>query len=224
MCGRFSLAPDISQLQQRFHLQAEELAYTARYNIAPTQEVLTVVNDGVGNRAWYMTWGLIPSWAREPDIGRRMINARAETVAQRPAFRQAFLKRRCLVIADGFYEWMSLGKSRVPMRIILGSGEPFGFAGLWELWRAPNGQRVQSCTIITTAPNGVMEHIHNRMPVILPAEAEARWLESTNTDTAALRGLLVSYAAGDMEAYKVSPLVNSPANDHPDCIARVGAT
>ena len=150
-----------------------------------------------------------------------MINARAETVVEKPSFRQAFQKRRCLVLADGFYEWMKVGKSRVPMRIVLNFGEPFGFAGLWESWKAADGQIVKSCTIITTRPNAVMEPIHNRMPVILPREGEPVWLDQNLDDMAQLRELLVPYSASEMEAYEVSPLVNSPGNEVPECIARI---
>jgi putative SOS response-associated peptidase YedK len=222
MCGRYSLATDIEDLADRFDFRATGLTYHVRFNIAPTQQVLTVTNDGSENQAQFMKWGLIPFWAKDPSIGSRMINARAETLTERPVFRQAFQKRRCLVIADGFYEWRREGKSKVPMRIILKSGEPFGFAGLWETWKSPEGESVQSCAIITTTPNEVMEPIHNRMPVILPREAERGWLDSHLSDSATLGKLLISYAADNMEAYEVSPLVNSPKNDAPDVIARTG--
>ncbi|MBI4282173.1 MAG: SOS response-associated peptidase [Chloroflexi bacterium] len=220
MCGRYSLATDIEGLADRFDFRATGLTYQVRFNIAPTQQVLTVTADGSENQAQMMKWGLIPFWAKDPSIGNRMINARAETLTERSVFRKAFQKRRCLVIADSFYEWMKVGKSKVPMRIILKSGEPFGFAGLWETWKSPDGEPVQSCTIITTTPNKVMEQIHNRMPVILPREAEGIWLSPEQTSQTALRDLLVPYAAGDMEAYPVSALVNSPKDDTPDVIAR----
>ena len=167
-----------------------------------------------------MKWGLIPFWAKDLSIGNRMINARAETVAENRVFRQAFEKRRCLVIADGFYEWMRVGKGKLPMRIILKSGEPFGLAGLWETWKSPKGESVQSCTIITTTPNEVMAPIHNRMPVILTREAEGIWLDPEQSDKNILQELLAPYEAEAMEAYEVSPLVNSPHNDTPDLIAR----
>ena len=189
MCGRYSLATDIEGLDERFTFRCEGLPHRPRFNIAPTQEVLTVTNDGSQNQAQLMKWGLIPFWAKDPSIGSRMINARAETVAERPAFRQAFQRRRCLVLADGFYEWMKVGKSKVPMRITLRSGQPFGFAGLWETWKSPEGALVRSCTIITTTPNEVMEPIHNRMPVILPREAEGLWLAPGQTPASALKAL-----------------------------------
>ena len=220
MCGRYSLATDIEALEDRFAFQGEGLPRQARFNIAPTQEVLTVTRDGSLNRAQSMKWGLIPFWAKDSSIGNRMINARAETIETKPVFRQALEKRRCLVLADGYYEWRRVGKGRVPMRVILKSGEPFAFAGLWETWKSPEAVLVHSCTIITTTPNAVMEPIHNRMPVILPREAESLWLDTRPSQTSALKALLVPYSATDMEAYEVSGLVNFPSNDTLDVIAR----
>ena len=221
MCGRYSLATDMEGLEQRFAFNGDGLSRQPRFNIAPTQEVLTITNDGTKNNAGLMKWGLIPSWAKDPSIGNRMINARAETVGERPSFRRAFESRRCLVLADGFYEWMKVGRRNVPMRITIGSGEPFGFAGLWETWRSPDGEIVHSCTIITTVPNEVIEPIHNRMPVILPREAEGLWLAPSRAGASALRALLVQHEAARMEAYEVSARVNSQKNDTPDVMARV---
>ena len=220
MCGRYSLATDVEGLADRFDFRPTELTFLPRFNIAPTQQVVTVINDGPENQAQLMKWGLIPFWAKDPSIGNRMINARAETVAEKPAFRQSFQKRRCLVIADGFYEWRTVGKTKVPMRIILKSGETFGFAGLWETWKSPEGESVQSCSIITTSPNEMMEPIHNRMPVILPREAESVWLDTERVDPSTLHQLLLPYTAEAMEAYEVSQLVNSPKNDTPDVLVR----
>ena len=168
-----------------------------------------------------MRWGLIPWWAKDPSVGSRMINARAEGLHQRPAFRDALRKRRCLVLADGFYEWRKEGNRKVPVRIVLKSREPFAFAGLWETWRAPNGDQVRSCTIVTTRPNALLATIHDRMPVILPEEAEAMWLSPDNQDSPLLDGLLGPFPAGSMEAYAVSPVVNSAASDSPACITPV---
>ena len=220
MCGRFSLATDIEQLAIRFSFGGGGTARQPRFNIAPTQEVLTVIKDGSVNHVQSMKWGLIPFWAKDSSVANRMINARAETIEARPMFRRSFEGRRCLVLADGFYEWMKVGKSRVPMRVILKSGKPFAFAGLWETWKSPEDVLVHSCTIITTTPNAVMEPIHNRMPVILPREAESLWLDTGQSQTSVLKTLLVPYSAIDMEAYEVSALVNSPGNDTPDVIAR----
>ncbi len=221
MCGRYSLTSKLNNLQARFDFEAGNLVYRSRYNVAPTQEVLAVVNDG-RNRAGFLRWGLVTSWAKAPRIGSRMINARAETVAEKPAFRQALRKRRCLVLADGFYEWKKEGGAKVPMYIASRSREPFGMAGLWETWKTPSGEPLHSCTIITTSANSLMEPIHDRMPVILTQEAEAAWLDRGIDDPVALTRLLVPYPAPELEAYPVSTLVNSPSNDTPECLLPVG--
>ena len=223
MCGRYSLATDEGALVERFSFRGLDLPFRPRFNIAPTQGVLTVINDGSENTGQFMKWGLIPFWAKDPKIGNRMINARAESVVEKPSFRQAFQKRRCLVIADGFYEWKKVPGGKIPMRIVLKSGEPIGFAGLWETWKSPEGDPVQSCTIITTTSNALMEPIHNRMPVILAQEAEKVWLDvSVPSNTSELRELLVPYSAAEMEAYEVSTLVNSSKNDVAEVLARTG--
>lgn len=221
MCGRYSLISNMDELQQRFGFRAGDLRYTRRYNVAPTQEILAVTNTGEGNRVQFMRWGLIPFWAKDSKIGSRMINARAETVVDKPSYREAFQERRCMVLADGFYEWRKEGKLKLPMRVVLKNGDPFGFAGLWGTWKNPEGEQVKTCTIITTEPNALMEPIHNRMPVMLTKEAEAQWLDPTNRDTAELREFLVPYAASEMEAYQVSDLVNRPQNDVPEIIVGV---
>jgi len=187
------------------------------FNIAPTQPVAVVPNDG-RNKLDFFVWGLIPSWAKDPNIGSRLINARAETLHEKPSFRTAFRRRRCLVLADGFYEWRQAERGKTPMYIRLASGKPFAFAGLWESWNSPDGSNVLSCTIITTQPNELMATIHNRMPVILPEEAYPIWLESSEADPQRLTGLLKPYPAEQMQAYPVSPLVNSPKNDLPELI------
>jgi len=219
MCGRFTLTTELEQLEERFSFHMATLSFKPRYNIAPSQPVLTVMNNEGENRAGFLRWGLIPSWAKEAAIGDRMINARAETVAEKPSFRKAVQKRRCLVLADGFYEWRQDGKKKTPLFITLKSREPFGFAGLWESWRAPGGETIHSCTIITTTPNALMESIHNRMPVILSRASETLWLDRTVEDSQLLLPLLAPYPAAAMEAYEVSLAVNSPKNDTPACIA-----
>lgn len=218
MCGRFTLTTDLERLETRFDFQAANLSFVPRYNIAPSQSVLTVIADEGEKRVGFLRWGLIPSWAKDSTIGNRMINARAETVAEKPSFRRALQKRRCLVLADGFYEWRKEGRTKTPMFITLKSREPFAFAGLWETWKPPTGDPVHSCTIITTSPNSLMAAIHDRMPVILPGTAESLWLDRTVADPHALLPLLTPYAAELMEAHAVSPLVNSPRNDTPVCI------
>jgi putative SOS response-associated peptidase YedK len=160
-----------------------------------------------------MLWGLIPSWAKDPGIGNRMINARVETLAEKPAFRAALKKRRCIIPADGFYEWQKLGKVKQPVRIVLKSREPFGFAGLWEHWRSPKGEEVLSCTIITTEANELLKAVHERMPVILTRDAEAAWLDPKTQEPEKLLPLLKQYPLEEMEFYPVSREVNSPAVD-----------
>lgn len=218
MCGRFTLTADLERLQERFCARATSLSYTPRYNIAPGQPVLAVI-AAEERRIGFLRWGLIPVWATDASIGNRLINARAETVAAKPSFRRAFQKRRCLVLADGFYEWKKEGRRKIPFYITLQHHEPFGFAGLWETWHAPSGETIHSCTIVTTTPNRLIATIHDRMPVILPREQETLWLDCTIADPSALTALLVPYPADAMEAYPVSPLVNSPAHDSPACIA-----
>src|SRR3989442_5859894 len=216
MCGRFTLTTDLDRLEERFAFHAANLAYTPRYDSAMTEPVVTLMKEE-GHRVGFLRWGLIPSWAKDAAIGDRMINARAETVAEKPSFRRALQKRRCLVLADGFYEWQKEGKKKTPLYIALKSREPFGFAGLWETWQSPAGETIRSCTIITTTPNTLMESIHNRMPVMLPREAEALWLDRTVEDPQGLLPLLVPYPAEAMEAHAVSSLVHSPRNDTLAC-------
>ena len=221
MCGRFTLTSNMDELQARFDFEARDLVFRPRYNVAPTQGVVAVLSDRDNpgrNRAEMMRWGLIPFWAKDAKIGARMINARAETVAQKPAFRNALGKRRCLILADGFYEWRKEEKGKTPMYITSRDKAPFAMAGLFETWKSPEDEIIRSCTIITTSPNSLMEQIHDRMPVILPREAEATWLDQQVEDQQALTSLLVPYPAEEMEAYVVSTLVNSAKNDFPECL------
>jgi len=214
MCGRFTLTVSPEQLRAALPGFFIPEGFQPRYNIAPSQPVAVIPNDGK-NQLDFFVWGLIPSWAKDPSIGNRLINARAETLVEKPSFRSAFRRRRCMVLADGFYEWKTeIGrKSKTPMYIKLASGEPFAFAGLWETWQSPDGSQVQSCTIITTEPNDLIRPIHNRMPVILPAEAHAAWLEQGDVDPTRLQRLLTPYISQTMLAYPVSTLVNSPNNE-----------
>lgn len=219
MCGRFSLVQDPNQLRAAFawlHIPDE---IEPRYNVAPTQPVAVVPNDGRQQLEFY-TWGLIPFWAKDPSIGSRMINARAETLAEKPSFKSALRQRRCLILADSFYEWKQEPgmKTKTPMRIQLKDGQPFAFAGLWERWKSPEGTDLRSCTIITTEPNEFMAAIHNRMPVILPSADYMRWIEPESREPEELLGLLKPYPADMLMAYPVSRLVNSPANDNAEVI------
>jgi putative SOS response-associated peptidase YedK len=219
MCGRFTLTVDPADLQDAFPEFIFPAKVVARYNIAPSQPILALPNEGT-NRADFFVWGLIPSWAKDPSIGSRMINARAETLAEKPAFRSAYKYHRCLIFADGFFEWQAQPgmKSKIPHFIRLKSGVPFAFAGLWEHWQPADGSEVRSAAIITTEPNELMASIHNRMPVILQPNTYSQWLDSAPQSPNRLQNLLVPYSAGEMEAYPVSPLVNSPGNDRAECI------
>ena len=221
MCGRFMLTADQDSFEDRFSLTRFDLGWVPSFNIAPTQEVLTVTNDGSENRPELMRWGLVPSWAKDPKIGNRMINARSETLAEKPSFRTAFKRRRCLIPADGFYEWKREGKAKKPMLITVNPGDLFAFAGLWETWKQPDDSWLLTCAIITTSANEFMKSIHDRMPVILPRESEASWLDPEEQDTAMLSKLLLPYDSDRMEAYEVSTLVNSPRNNFPEVIEPV---
>ena len=220
MCGRYTLIADIGDLAQRFEFDGTDFRYDPGYNIAPTESVLTVRNV-VGREGMFMKWGLIPFWAKDPKIGARMINARAETVAEKPAFRNALKRRRCLVLSDGYYEWQKTPAGKRPFRIILKSGEPFAMAGLWETWKDPKGKAIPSCTIITTAANEYVAPIHHRMPVILPRESEEPWLDAGIEEAASLTQMLVPAPEGYLHAYEVSTMVNYASNNGPEVMARV---
>jgi putative SOS response-associated peptidase YedK len=221
MCGRFTLTVDASELQEQFPwINIPEGKLQPRYNVAPTQPVAVVPNDGK-NRLDYFIWGLIPSWSKDPKIGSRLINARAETLAEKPSFRSAFRYRRCLVLADGFYEWKKApgGAQKTPYFIHLVGKKPFAFAGLWERWFSPDGSEVLSCTILTTEPNTLVSNIHNRMPVILDGEDALRtWLTPGEVPANYLTPLLKPYPAEKMLAYPVSTAVNSPVIDQASLI------
>jgi len=217
MCGRYSLTVEASALQELFPFLAIPPEMPPRFNIAPSQPVAVVPNDGK-NRLDFFKWGLVPSWAKDPEIGNHLINARGETLAEKPSFRNAFRYHRCLVLADGFYEWAKTNGAKTPMYIRLSSQKPFAFAGLWDLWHAPDGSQLFSCAIITTEPNPLMEKIHNRMPVILSPENFDTWLNPEPGNPVHLSKLLTPYPAELMTAYPVSKAVNNPAFDSPDCI------
>ena len=221
MCGRFAFYSPSEATAALFGVSGS-VAVEPRYNIAPTQFIAAIREDEDRTRELVMLrWGLVPFWAKDPAIGNRMINARAETVAEKPSYRAAFRHRRCIVLADGFYEWRKEGDAKTPYFISLASGEPFGLAGLWENWKSPSGEWVRSCTIITTKPNAFMDPIHNRMPVILSEETEPLWLDPVTEDPDILRPLLLPSPAEEMESYQVSTYVNSPRNQGPECIKPV---
>jgi putative SOS response-associated peptidase YedK len=222
MCGRFTLTVDEDKLKKEFADYTLPARYAPRYNIAPTQPVLAIPNDGK-KAADFFVWGLIPSWAKDPEIGNRLINARGETLAEKPSFRGGYKYKRCLILADGFYEWKSQPgtKTKIPHFIHLKTGQPFAFAGLWDEWHASDGSSVRSCTIITTAPNKLMATIHDRMPVILQSKDYEEWLDTAARTPDTLNHLMKEYPANLMEAYPVSTLVNTPKNDRVELIAPV---
>ncbi len=218
MCGRFSLFAPAEQLQAIFHISnMSDLPYAPRYNIAPSQDVLTVIYDGRERRGGFLRWGLIPSWLKSPKSKYTMINARAETVNEKPSFKRLLANRRCLIIADGFYEWKKKNGTKQPYRITMKNQRPFAFAGLWDRWEGEN-QILTTCTIITTAANDVVQPIHERMPMILTEEQQAIWLNPSIQDPYVLKENLQPHPPEKMTAYKVSALVNSPKNDMPEII------
>ena len=218
MCGRFTLTADAETLQKTFLLESAPPDLRPRYNIAPTQPVAVVVERNGKRQLDTFHWGLIPAWAKERSIGNRMINARGETVAEKPSFKRPLKNQRCLVLANGFYEWRKTPGGKVPLYIHLKDHQPFAFAGLWERWQDPNGETIFSCTIITTTPNELVAPIHNRMPVVLPQTAHDLWLDPEQQSPDRLLPLLHPYPAAEMRAYVVSKLVNAPVNDSPACI------
>jgi putative SOS response-associated peptidase YedK len=219
MCGRFTLTVDPAETEDAFADTEFPPKFAPRFNIAPTQPVLAIPNDG-SNRADFFVWGLIPSWAKDPAIGNRLINARGETLAEKPSFRGSYKYKRCLILADGFYEWkVQPGtKVKVPHFIHMKDRKPFAFAGLWDEWHSSDGSQIRSCTIVTIEPNELMASIHNRMPVILPSDAYAQWIDPAVRTPDSLGALIKPYPAEEMAAYPVSTLVNSPQNDRPECV------
>lgn len=220
MCGRFVQVSPFHVIAETFDVGEGPMELHPSYNVSPGQSILAVIRRAgeASNRLVRFRWGLIPSWSKDPAVGNRMINARAETVAEKPGFRNAFRKRRCLVAADGFYEWRRSGKTRTPFYVRLGTGGPMGFAGLYETWVSPGGETLQTCTIITTQANRLLEAIHDRMPVIVPGDRQARWLDPAFQDAGPLLEWLEPYPPGEMEMYEVSRAVNFPQNDSPELI------
>ncbi len=217
MCGRYTLRTPVEKLAEEFGFDASSVEVPPNYNVAPTQEVAAVLSEGGERRLELLRWGLIPSWADDPGIGSRMINARAETAPEKPSFRRAFRERRCLIPADGFYEWKRTDGAKQPYYIRMRGGRPFAFAGLWEAWNDDGGPEIRSCAILTTAPNALAGEIHDRMPVILPAGSYDAWLDP-EAEKEELVTLLAPYPEAEMEGYPVSRFVNSPSNNDPRCI------
>ncbi len=216
MCGRYTLSTPVGVLAEEFGLGGTLPDLPASYNVAPTQEVPAILGNDGERRLELLRWGLVPAWADDPQVGSRMINARSETAPEKPSFRRAFRDRRCLIPADGFYEWKRTSDGKQPYRIHMGDGRPFAFAGLWESWDKGR-EEIRSCAILTTAANALVGEIHDRMPVILAPDAYDVWLDP-GSERDELTGLLAPYPEEEMEAYPVSRLVNSPRNNDPRCV------
>lgn len=216
MCGRFTIVVTMDELMRYYMIEVPSNKYHApRYNVAPGQMVMAVISDGEQNRLGELKWGLIPSWAKDEKTGYKMINARADSVAEKPAFRSSFQRKRCMIPADGFYEWRKPNKQ--PFRITLQSEGIFSMAGLYDTWTSPDGTKISTCTIITTEPNALMMDIHDRMPVILSREDEQRWLDK-DLKTEDLKKMLKPFPAEVMKAYPVSKVVGNVKNDSLACI------
>jgi putative SOS response-associated peptidase YedK len=215
MCGRYTLSTPAGRLAEEFQLDST-VEIPPSYNVAPTQQVAAVLEDEGGRRLEMLRWGLVPSWADDPEIGARMINARSETAPEKPSFRRAFRGRRCLIPADGFYEWKRENGGKQPYYFHMQDGRPFAFAGLWESWEKGDGT-LRTCAILTTRANSVLEGVHDRMPVILPHDAYDAWLDP-DADREELGELMIPYPEDDLETYPVSRFVNSPRNNDERCI------
>jgi len=219
MCGRFTLTVDPAELEERFGNYTFPKKFAPRFNIAPTQPVLAIPNNDKF-KADFFVWGLIPMWAKDPSIGSRLINARGETVAEKPSFRGSLKYKRCLILADGFYEWKAQPgrKSKTPFLIHMKNRKPFAIAGLWDTWNSPDGSTIKSCTLITTEPNELMAMIHDRMPVILHPRDYAKWLDPSPQTPDQLLPMIKPFPADVMDAYPVSTLVNKASNDMPELV------
>lgn len=222
MCGRFVRKATEEEVAEEFEVDTGDFQFKLepRYNIAPGQQAAVVLFEG-RRKVEGLQWGLIPFWAKDPKIGYKLINARVETLASKPSFRNSLKKKRCLVVADGFYEWRKDGSKKTPMFVRLKDRKPFGFAGLYDDWRSPDGKDLRTFTIITTSPNKLLAPIHDRMPVILAREAYGDWLGTGIKDATQLLNLLKTYPESEMETWRVGPAVNSPKNDGPECIQPV---
>ncbi|MEI7027486.1 SOS response-associated peptidase [Paenibacillus sp. y28] len=219
MCGRYTITVTMEELMLRYYIGEETGPYhRPRYNIAPGQSVPAIVGHEGRNRLGELRWGLVPHWAKEERLGTTLLNARAETLTEKPAYRRSFERRRCLIPADGFYEWKKAGSGKQPMRIVMKDNRLFSMAGLYDIWIAPDGKRLATCAIVTTTPNPLMAGIHDRMPVVLRQEDEPLWLDRSVQDTARLQKLLVPYPGGEMRAYPVAAAVGNVRNDGPECI------
>ncbi len=221
MCGRFELHSALEIIAQVFGLRSAGALPTPSYNITPGRDIAIIVSDGAGRHLTACRWGFLPPWAKDEKEGHKMINARAETVAEKPSFREAFGRHRCLVVADGFYEWKAEGGKRKPVYVRLRSGRPFGMAGLYNQWIQPSGEPVCTCTIITTAANDLVSPYHDRMPALMAENDIDLWLAPEVLEAARLMTVLRPYPAGELELYEVTPKVFSPKNDSAENIERL---
>ncbi|MBB6021446.1 putative SOS response-associated peptidase YedK [Paenibacillus sp. JGP012] len=223
MCGRFSITDPLDEIMERYMASiADGFEYRPNYNAAPMQYIPTIIGSKSGNRLGALRWGLVPSWAKDDRIGNKMINARAETLAEKPAFKRLISSKRCIIPTNGFYEWKKEKSGKRPMRILMKDDRLFSLAGLYDTWTDPDGNKLSTCTIITTEPNSLMEDIHNRMPVILRSEDEAEWLGRDNDDVQSLLGLLKPYQASVMRAYEVSKEVGNVRNNNEGLLKDIG--
>jgi putative SOS response-associated peptidase YedK len=225
MCGRFTLTINQEELKAHLSTNFNVANFSAvfnlpRFNIAPGQEIIALINDGKNNRVGHLKWGFIPSFAKDEKIGFSMINAKSETLDEKISFRQSFEKRRCLILADSFYEWKRVGKDKTPMRIKFKDGKIFAMAGIWNTYTRPDGQKVHSCAIVTTSANKLIGEIHDRMPVILDKENQAIWI-NPSSDIKKLKELMKPHDDENMEAYQVSSIVNNAKNDVAECLNQV---
>jgi putative SOS response-associated peptidase YedK len=220
MCGRFSRKATLQAIIDEFEIEEVNGTIEPSYNVAPGQDVAVILKDE-SRKLGLLKWGLIPSWSKDPAIGNRMINARAESLAEKPSFKHPLRRKRCLIIADGFFEWKKEGKQKIPMYIFLKNQKPFAFAGLWDTWTSPDGNKISTCTVITTEPNELLKKIHNRMPVILTKKHFDLWLDRNVQDEQMVLPLLQPYAEKDMDMYEVSRAVNSPKNNSPELLKPV---
>ncbi|GAS82365.1 SOS response-associated peptidase [Paenibacillus amylolyticus] len=223
MCGRFTITDPLDAIMDRYYASiADGFEYKPNYNAAPMQYIPTIIGSKDGNRLGSLRWGLVPVWAKDDKIGNKMINARAETLAEKPAFKRLVGSKRCIVPCSGFFEWRKEGTAKTPMRILMKDDSIFSLAGLYDTWTDPDGNKLSTCTIITTEPNSLMEDIHNRMPVILRTEDEAEWLGRDNDDVQSLLGLLKPYEASAMRAYEVPKEVGNVRNNNEELLKDIG--
>ncbi|TRM11614.1 SOS response-associated peptidase [Lentibacillus cibarius] len=220
MCGRYTLLADEAEILREFDIPCPIDGYQPSYNIAPGQQILAIINDGKEKRAGYLRWGLVPSWASDEKVGYKMINARSETAHEKPSFKRLMARKRCLIVADSFYEWLRYGDQKQPKRIRLADRELFAFAGLWDKWEF-KGKKLFTCTILTKAANDFMEDIHHRMPIILPKDREDAWITADKQTPEEAHRFLETLKIERMQAYDVASYVNSAKNNDAKCIAPI---